>query len=200
MDPRTLKILALSALAAGVLVVGVVAFRMGTAEPAFLGTAFPPEAAPPIALVDHDGKAVTLDDYRGQAVLLFFGFTRCPDVCPLTLSRLGGVLGSMGDDAEDVRVLLVTVDPAADSAHVLKGYLAHYGPRFTGLTGDSAALAAVYRGYGAYVSPGRGAAHGGMAHSSAVYGIDRKGRLRVVIPETANTQEVRADVRTLADL
>lgn len=200
MTPRAVKILALVALVAGVALVGVVGFRMATAAPAFLGTSFEPEPAPPIALTDHDGKAVTLDDYRGEAVLVFFGFTRCPDVCPLTLSRLSGVLASMGDDAEKVRVLLVTVDPAHDSTHVLKRYVQGFGPRVVGLTGDSAALAAVYRGYGAYVAPGAGAAHGGMAHSSPVYGIDRKGRLRVVIPETANTQETRADVRTLADL
>ena len=201
MDTRQLKIVALSALAAGaVIVAGVAGFRWATADPVFLGTSFAAEAAPPIALTDHDGKAVTLADYRGETVLLFFGFTRCPDVCPLTLARLSGVLASMGDDADDVRVLLVTVDPAADSTHVLKRYVEGFGPHVVGLTGDSASLAAVYRGYGAYVAPGAGQAHGGMAHSSAVYGIDRKGRLRVVIPETANTQETKADVRTLADL
>lgn len=202
MDTRQLKIAALSIAAAGVvLVAGVAGFRAATAPPVFLGTSFAAaDPAPPIALTDHDGKAVTLADYRGESVLLFFGFTRCPDVCPLTLARLSGVLASMGDDAEKVRVLLVTVDPAHDSTHVLKAYVQGFGTRVTGLTGDSAALAAVYSGYGAYVAPGAGQAHGGMAHSSAVYGIDRKGRLRVVIPETANTQETKADVRTLADL
>ena len=197
--PRPLT-LVLALLAAGAaLVTGVLAWRIAALQPpAFHGTAYHDlEPAPPFALVDHRGRRVTLESYRGKPVLLFFGYTHCPDVCPLTLSRLARATESLGRQGEDVRILLVTQDPARDTPTVLGRYVSRFTPRADGLTGDSASLARAYRGYGAYTM--HGGAHG-MSHSAAVYGIDREGRLRVVISQGADGEVLRDDLRTLAEL
>ncbi len=195
------------------------------AGPHFHGTTYDEvSAAPPFALVDDDGRPVTLDSYRGEAVLLFFGYTHCPDVCPLTLARLSRVVGEMPErKREGVRILLVTLDPERDTPAVLRDYARRFGGRVTGLTGDSAALTKAWAGYGAYAQPSQAppgtrrdtsaSAHAGhgahpvspavrgkLTHSAAVYGIDREGRLRVVISDMATEDEVRDDVRALAGL
>ena len=188
--------------------------------PRFHGTTYT-EVAPAaeFALTDHDGRAVSLRSYRGAPVLLFFGYTHCPDVCPLTLDRLTRAIRAAGGAAEDVRVLLVTLDPARDTPAALKAYATRFGPSVVGLTGDSAGLARARAGYGAYVAevPARPApaahAHEGhteapasgapamkTTHSGVVYGIDRRGNLQVVITEGAPLEQVVDDVRTLSRL
>lgn len=165
----------------------------------FRGTTYDTvEAAPDFALTSHTGHPVSLATFRGQPVLLFFGFTHCPDVCPLTLAKLTQAFASLGDSAGSTQVLLVTLDPERDTPAALEAYVRRFGPRFHGLTGDSAALARARAGYGAYAhaSP-EGSTHGGMTHSSVVYGIDRQGRLQVVISEGATTEEMRHDIRLL---
>lgn len=198
--------------------------------PRFHGTTYTETApAADFALTDHDGRAVSLRSYRGAPVLLFFGYTHCPDVCPLTLDRLTRALRSAGGAAKDVRILLVTLDPARDTPAALKTYAARFGPAVIGLTGDSAGLARARAGYGAYVADvpaqpaaaahqGHGAPpaadpHAGHAappasvaqalktvHSGVVYGIDRRGNLQVVITEGAPVEQIAADVRTLSRL
>ena len=187
--------------------------------PQFHGTTYT-EVAPAaeFALTDHDGRPVSLRSYRGAPVLLFFGYTHCPDVCPLTLDRLTRALRSAGGRADDARILLVTLDPARDTPAALKAYATRFGPAVVGLTGDSAALAKARAGYGAYLAqvPAQpapaGHAHGAHAdapaaaaalktvHSSVVYGIDRRGNLQVVISEGAPLEQVVDDVRTLSRL
>jgi protein SCO1 len=212
--PRTLWPVA-AAMCAVVVAVAVLTAR--SAPPRFHGTVYT-EVLPaaPFALVDHDGRAVTLESYRGSPVLLFFGFTHCPDVCPLTLAKLSEAVERAGRPARDARILLVTVDPARDTPEVLKAYAARFGARVVGLTGDSLALEQARKGYGAYVVTGSAAAaapsHAGHAdhppapaaprtiHSSVVYGIDRRGGLQVVISETAPVERMAADVRTLSRL
>ncbi|HEX8904455.1 MAG TPA: SCO family protein, partial [Longimicrobiaceae bacterium] len=147
----------------------------------------------------------------GRPLLLFFGYTRCADFCPQTLGRLSRAVAAAGEDAEDARILLVTVDPAHDTPAALKRYVARFGPRVSAATGDSAALAAAWRGYGAYVvpaaapAPAMSHAHAGapkppaqLVHGGVVYGIDRAGNLQVVISDGATEDEIRDDVRTLS--
>ncbi|HEU0301851.1 MAG TPA: SCO family protein [Longimicrobium sp.] len=184
--------------------------------PRFHGTTYT-EVAPAaeFALVDHDGRPVSLRSYRGAPVLLFFGYTHCPDVCPLTLDRLTRALRAAGGGARDVRILLVTLDPARDTPAALKAYASRFGPAVTGLTGDSVSLATAWAGYGAYattVAARTAHAHGAhradesapapaatkTVHSSVVYGIDRSGNLQVVISDTATPEQIADDVRTLA--
>lgn len=197
-------------------VVGAAIAVAPKAPPRFHGTVYT-EVAPAaeFALVNHEGRPVSLQSYRGKPVLLFFGYTQCPDVCPTTLTRLTQAIQRTGGRGEDIQVLLITLDPANDSPAVLKKYTGHFGPAVVGLTGDSAALAKARAGYGAYLAAApaqpSAAAHGGHAghaaapagrtvHSSVVYGIDRRGNLQVVISDTATPEQVADDVRTLAGL
>lgn len=185
-------------LVAALLGVGAAGYAVASRPPAFHGTTYDEVTpAPPFSLVDHTGRWVTLDDYRGRVVLLFFGFTHCPDVCPLTLAKLARVTEGLGRRADDVQVLLVTVDPQRDTPAALGRYVRRFTSRAAGLTGDSASLARAYRGYGVYSMEG---GHHGMTHSSVVYGIDRAGRLVVVIPPEAGDEAVRDDVRALLRL
>jgi protein SCO1/2 len=163
--------------------------------------------------VDQDGRAATLAGYRGRPVLVFFGYTRCTDYCPLTLDRLARAVRELGPRAGGARILLVTVDPAHDTPAALRQYVARFGGRVQGLTGASAALAAAWRAYSVYVAPAGGpggsaphAEHAArpaspaLAHSGVVYGIDRRGDLRVVIPDGATDDETKDDIRALARL
>jgi protein SCO1 len=169
------------------------------ARPAFFGTAYPdPEPAPAFELVNHEGEPETLADHRGDVVLLFFGFTHCPDVCPLTLARLADLRERMGRRGEQVKILLLTVDPERDSPAVLADYVARFGPAVTGLTGDPDRLESIRKAYGVFAAPHRGHdGHTMLAHTDAVFGIDRGGRLRVLIRPDAPDEEILADVRRL---
>ena len=169
--------------------------------PRFHGTTLddaPP--APDFNLTDHTGKAASLADYRGEPVLLFFGFTHCPDVCPLTLDRLARTLEELGPRARDVRVLLVSVDPARDTPPVLAQYVRGFGERVAGLTGTPEALQQVRSAYNAHAEPTVHDGHPGMMHTDAVYGIDREGRLRVLMAPDAPEEQFRDDLRTLLRL
>jgi protein SCO1/2 len=190
-------LLALAAVVAGT---GAYAAWLGaTARPAFHGTTYDPVApAPDFRLVDPDGRAATLASYRGRPVLVFFGYTRCTDYCPLTLDRLSRAVRELGPRAGGARILLVTVDPANDTPAALNRYVARFGGRVRALTGDTAALAAAWRAYSVHVAPAHHPTT--LAHSGVVYGIDRRGDLRVVISDGATFEETKDDVRALARL
>ncbi|HYW09237.1 MAG TPA: SCO family protein [Longimicrobium sp.] len=198
---RTALVLACALVLAGALGAGI--RHVGASSASFHGTTYDEvSAAPEFSLVDHNGRPVTLASYRGHPVLMFFGYTHCPDVCPLTLNKIGRSLRDTG--AEDVRVLLVTNDPARDTPAVLRDYAARFGGQVIGLTGDSVGLERARAGYGAFFMPPVAHEHGAagrmMSHSSVVYGIDRAGNLQVVIPEGAKQEELTNDVRALARL
>ncbi len=151
-----------------------------------------------------DGKAVTAQDYRGKVVLLYFGYTFCPDVCPTTLLNVSDVLHRLGAKADDVRVLFVTVDPNRDTPDVLKQYVDLYAPQVDGLRGTPDALAALAKRYRvAYsVTPASGDQPYEVSHSSAVYVFDASGAARLVVT-TLNTDPdidgVAADLKQLID-
>ena len=104
----------------------------------------------PFRLVDQDGRTVTERDFAGTPHLVFFGFTRCPDVCPTKLFDLSEALRATGDRGRGLRALFVTVDPERDTPEVLKSYLGSFDPRIVGLTGDPAAIEATIRAYRAF--------------------------------------------------
>ncbi len=170
----------------------------GAAPPTFRGTAVaPPGAAPEFLLTDHRGAPLSLRDLRGEVVLVFFGFTSCPSVCPTTLERARTAVDAL-DARDEVSVLLVTVDPATDTPPVLAGYLERFGDGFVGATGDPELLRQVRAAYGAWGEPDA-AAPGGMGHTAALYGVDRDGLLRVVLPPD-DGETLVADLATLLDL
>jgi protein SCO1/2 len=131
----------------------------------------------PFRLLDQDGKAISDQDLKGKPFLVFFGFTRCPDVCPTTLFDVSEVMRSLGPDADRTAALFVTVDPERDTAAALKDYLASFDPHVHGLTGDPAALAAIAKAYRVYYK--KVPLDGGdytMDHTAIVYLMDKDGR------------------------
>ena len=164
------------------------------------GTFDPPRAAPGFTLPSSTGAPVSLAAQRGKVVLLGFGFTSCPAVCPITLATLAAAQRALGDDAARVQVVYVTVDPERDTAARMKDYLAAFDPRFVGATGSEAELAAVRDAYGVSASrlaPETDGAPSLYAHSSFVYLVDRAGRLRALMPYGRPASDYVHDVRVL---
>jgi protein SCO1/2 len=133
----------------------------------------------PFTLVAPDGTTVTEATYRGKWLLIFFGYTFCPDTCPTTLSQFAVALGELGADAAKVQALFVTVDPERDTPEVMGQYAAAFDPRIVGLTGSAQQIATVSREYGVSVErhpTGPGAADYLVDHSTYIYIMDPEGR------------------------
>lgn len=150
-----------------------------------------------------DGKTVTAADFKGRIVLLYFGYTFCPDVCPTTLLSISTMLTKLGPKADDVRVLFVTVDPNRDTLGVLKQYTQAFAPQVVGLRGTPDQLAALAKRYRlAYsVQPARDGKAYEVTHSSAVYAFDRSGAAKLLLSglatPDAKTDDTFADLRQL---
>jgi len=129
-------------------------------------------------LTDHLGQARSLKDFRGQVVVVFFGFTQCPDVCPTALMELSQVKGQLGADGQKLQGIFITVDPERDTPELLKGYVPNFGPGIIGLTGTPKQIADVAKAYRVYYQkvPGKDGSPYLMDHSSIVYLLDRNGR------------------------
>ncbi len=141
-----------------------------------------------------DGLAVSQEDYRGRVVLVYFGYTHCPDVCPATLANLSDVLKRLGRDAEKVRVLFVTVDPDRDTLDVLKPYAQAFGPEVDGLRGSAAQIADVARRYRIAYTVKKSPNYE-VTHTSAVFVFDDRGRVRLIATDTNDTPGLTEDVR-----
>jgi len=146
----------------------------------------------------RDGAPVTARDYAGRVVVLYFGYTNCPDICPMTLANLAAALGKLGPRARDVRVLFVTVDPERDTLGVLKQYAAAFAPQVDGLRGTPDRLAALARRYRIAYSVKTEPAYEVM-HSSAVFFFDRSGRARLVTTATDDTDGLADDLKRLIE-
>ena len=151
------------------------------------------------SLVDFDGKSRTLADYRGKAVVLFFGYTQCPDVCPTTLSMLAGAMKALGADADRVQVLFVTVDPERDTAELLRQYVPAFDPRFAGLRGDTAQTEAVAKEFRIIYQkvPGATPETYTVDHSAGLFLFDPAGRLRVYEGHGQPPETLAHDLRAL---
>jgi protein SCO1/2 len=177
MDTRiTRLLLLLGAFFAGLILVSTLILIVAGRNPV---SVVMPSAAigGPFRLVDHDGKTVTDQDFKGKPFLVFFGFTHCPDLCPTALFEMSEVLRRLGPDADKVRALFITVDPERDTPAVLKDYLSSFEPQIRGLTGEADAIAAALKSYRVYarkVPLDRGGYT--MDHSIFVYLMDKDGR------------------------
>jgi protein SCO1/2 len=134
-------------------------------------------------LTDHTGKPRTLADFRGKVVVIFFGYTQCPDACPTTLSELAAALQKLGPDAARVQVLFVTVDPERDTPDLLSHYVPAFNPSFLGLRGDARATADAAKEFKVIYQKQPGATPGSysMDHSAGTFIFDPQGRLRVYV-------------------
>ncbi|SFP84297.1 SCO family protein [Tranquillimonas alkanivorans] len=148
------------------------------------------------SLVDHTGRAVTEEDYADRWQLVFFGFTYCPDICPTTLAYMGTVLDLLGEKADRVAPLFVTVDPERDTPEVLSDYVAAFHPRLTGLTGTEAQVAAAAEAFKVYYErlEDESAPDGYlMAHSGHIYLMRPDGRFEAVFLEGDQSPEALAE-------
>lgn len=181
----------------------------------------PPAPAPDFALIDHNRQPAHLSDYRGQPVLLYFGFVNCPDECPATLATWKKVRAMLDADAQQVRFLFITVDPGRDTPERLKEYLAVFNPDFVGLTGSPEDIEAVARAYAAYfvevpitrTAPATAEVHGHnpsaeiteaaddylIDHTTLIHLIDRAGNLIRAYLYDAAAEDIAADILYLLD-
>ncbi|HEX5802749.1 MAG TPA: SCO family protein [Azospira sp.] len=151
------------------------------------------------ALTDHTGQPRRLADYRGKAVVLFFGFTQCPDVCPTTLSAMRETIKLLGEDGKRVQVLFVTLDPARDTTALLAQYVPQFDPGFVGLRGDDAAIAALAKDFKVFYSkqPGKTPDSYSIDHSTGSYAFDPQGRLRLLLRHGEDPANIAADLKLL---
>jgi protein SCO1/2 len=146
----------------------------------------------------NDGKIINAEDYRGHVVVLYFGYTNCPDACPTTLSDLATALHRLGPKASDVRVLFVSVDPNRDTLPALKAYVAAFAPQIDGLRGSDDAIARLARRYRITFSVTPGPPYAVM-HSDSVFFFDREGCARYVATSVANATLITDKLRSLLD-
>jgi protein SCO1 len=157
----------------------------------------PAREAPDFSVRGSDGTDLTLSRYRGKVVLLGFGYTSCPNVCPVTLAVLAQAHRKLGALGAQVQVIYLTVDPERDSADRLKQYLASFDPTFVGGTGTPQQMAAVRKSYGVTAEKHGAGSDYAVAHSSFVYLITREGKLRALMPFGHKADDYVHDVSLL---
>lgn len=151
------------------------------------------------ALTDHNGKPRTLADFKGKAVVVFFGFTHCPDVCPTTMAEMAGVMHLLGPQAEKVQVLFITVDPERDTPQLLAQYVPAFHPGFLGLVGDKAATDKVAKEFRVFYQkvPGKEAGSYTIDHTAGSYVFDPQGRIRLFIRHGQGAEPIAHDLKVL---
>ncbi len=156
---------------------------------------------PSFELTDHTGARRTLEDFRGKVVTVFFGFTQCPDVCPGTLIEMKEVMALLGEDADRVQTLFITVDPERDTPEVLAAYVPAFDPRFLGLYGEPDEIARVARGYRVFYEkvPGSSPENYQINHTAASYVIDPQGELRLFVKHGSGAEALAHDIRLLLE-
>ncbi len=150
-------------------------------------------------LIDHTGKPRTMADFRGKVVVIFFGFTHCPDVCPTTLSEMRQVMQILGKDADRLQVLFVTLDPARDTPELLSKYVPSFNPTFLGLFGDKVATEKVTADFKIFyrVAAGKTPESYTVDHTAASLVFDPQGRLRLFINYGLGADKIAPDIKRL---
>ena len=151
------------------------------------------------ALPDADGKVRTMADFKGKAVLVFFGFAQCPDVCPTTMAELAQVKKQLGADGERIQGVFITVDPERDTPEVLKGYLQNFDPSFVALRGTPEQTLATAKAFKIFYEkvPGKTPGSYTINHTAASYVFDPQGRVRLYVRYGSGAEALAADFRQL---
>jgi protein SCO1 len=157
------------------------------------------EFAREFSLTDHNGQARTLADFKGKAVVVFFGFTQCPDVCPTTLAEMTEAVKQLGADGNKLQVLFITIDPERDTPELLKKYVPAFHPSFLGLTGNAEAIAKVAKEFKVFYqkSPGKTPGSYTMDHTANSYVFDPQGRVRLVVKHGLGAEPLVQDLKQL---
>lgn len=150
-------------------------------------------------LIDENKQLVTQQDYRGQLVVLFFGFTHCSDVCPTAMHKLSSVMGKLATSAAGIKVLFVSVDPDRDSFSRLKRYTEIFGPNFVGLTMDKESIRQMSKRYRVTFGYGEANAEGAydVSHSGAMFIFDRHGKARLLARPSSSIEDIFVDFQRL---
>jgi protein SCO1/2 len=173
----------------------------GTPDPSYDAGYFlqDPLAAPPFSLTAHTGERVTSTGFTQKHLIVFFGYTYCPDVCPLTLSNLGRAFRKMGTDAARFQVLLVSVDPGRDTQQRLGEYLTNFDASFLGLTGPEEEIRAIAQSFGVYFARvGEGEDYT-VDHTARVFVVSPAGEIPLTFPVTATAEEMARDLAILLE-
>ncbi|MBB3119206.1 SCO family protein [Massilia sp. MB5] len=151
------------------------------------------------ALNDHTGKPVTLETYKGKVVVVFFGFTQCPDVCPTTMAEMSSVMKELGPQADQVQVLFVTLDPERDTKELLAQYVPTFDSRFVGLYGDPARIMQTAKDFKVFYSkvPGKEPGSYTIDHTAGSYVFDKNGKIRLFLRHGQGPAPVVHDLKLL---
>jgi protein SCO1/2 len=152
-----------------------------------------------LSMVDQDGRPRVLKDYAGKVLVVFFGYTQCPDVCPTSLAELAQVMQTLGSDASRVQVIMITVDPERDTPEVLKQYVQTFNPAFVGLTGTPEQVKQAASSFKVYYAkvPAKDGTGYSMDHSAAFYLLDGKGEARVLAGNGSDVDTLTHDIKAL---
>ncbi|MCL4835624.1 MAG: SCO family protein [Caldilineaceae bacterium] len=157
-----------------------------------------PHPVPDVELMSVSGP-VRLSDFQGKYLFVYFGYTFCPDVCPLTLSTLQSVRKRMPEEASQIQVVMISVDPERDTPEVLAKYMSYFDDTFVGITGSPEEIASIGEPFGLFYEKGEGSAATGylISHSARAYLIDPEGNARVAYPHGATDDQIIADLKYL---
>ena len=152
-----------------------------------------------LSLPDADGRTRTLADFNGKIVVVFFGFTQCPDVCPSTLAELAQAKKNLGAEGDKVQGVFITIDPARDTPQVLKGYVTSFDPGFIALRGTPEQTAATAKDFKVYYAkvPGKAEGSYSMDHTAGAYVFDTKGQVRLFTRHGSGVEALTADLKQL---
>lgn len=193
------KLLTALMLSAAVLAAGC--DKLSNKTPAFVNTDITGlDYAKGFSLTDHSGKPRTLQDFRGKLVVVFFGYTQCPDVCPTTMAKMATVMKELGPASKDVQVLFITLDPERDTQELLNAYVPAFHPSFIGLRGDAEATARTAKEFKVFYSKtpsGDDPKNYTVDHMTGSYVFDREGRVRLLVRHEAEPGAIASDLRQL---
>jgi protein SCO1/2 len=195
------KILWVGILSLAVISMAILLFMLFAKPPSFHGTSYnePYPIAPQIELTKSNGETFRLSDQKGKIVLIFFGYTSCPDVCPTTLAELNLVMGDLGNKAESVEVVFVSVDPERDTPEKIQAYVEQFNPGFVGLSGSVEELQSIWTNYGVYREKAETDSALGyiVNHTARTYLIDADGNLRLSYGFQTPVEDIVSDLKTL---
>jgi protein SCO1/2 len=177
--------------------IAILMFGLGKAQAPIPGPSPQAKVGGPFELVDETGKTVTDKTYRGKWLLVYFGYTYCPDVCPTTLNTIGVALHDLGSEAEAIQPLLITVDPERDTPETLAGYTDAFDPRLIGLTGTPQQIANAARVYGVYYRKAGEGDEYSVDHTSLVYVMDPDGRFVTFFGHDADAETMTNKLKQL---
>jgi protein SCO1 len=159
-----------------------------------------PIPAPDFELIDHEGDPFRLSEHEGRVTAIFFGYTHCPDICPLTLMHMGEAANQLGEDADDALFLFISVDPERDTPEQMKKYVERSDAEVIGLTGDMDVMEEVWEAYDITVEiEEREDGEYLVSHSAQIWILDRQGRAAMILPPSADGDDMAHDIRWLLD-